>query len=90
MKSTRSARISQRLPTADDPQGHEANLEAIIMKLNEDCTNFTTILGCYACLESYPPQSVINFKLDSAGVEVERVIRLLTPDDEVMTCLGVN
>lgn len=71
-------------PTSNDPQGHEVNLDDIVSSLNEDCGSFTTTLGCYACLESYPPQSVINFTLDSSGVDVQRSIRLLTPSDDVM------
>ena len=77
-------------PTSNDPQGHEVNLDDMVSVLNENCGSFTTTLGCYACLESYPPQSVINFTLDSSGVEVQRTIRLLTPSDDVMTFLAVN
>ena len=72
-------------PTVDDEIGHKNNLNAIIMELNNQCSDFVAELGCYACLESLPPQSVINFTLDSVGVGVKRYISLWTPDGELMT-----
>jgi len=72
-------------PTADDDIGHEENLNAIIVELNNQCSGFVTELGCYACNESLPPQSAIDFTLDSAGVEVKRHINLWTPDGALMT-----
>jgi hypothetical protein len=70
--------------TDDDPYGHRANLDDIIEGLNAECPELKASLGCYACLESLPPQSIIGFTLDSSGVMVERNIRLLTPSDGVM------
>jgi|JRYF01.1.fsa_nt_gb hypothetical protein len=72
-------------PTADDDIGHEENLNAIIIELNNQCSGFVAELGCYACLESLPLQSVIDFTLDSAGVGVKRYVNLWTPDGELMT-----
>jgi hypothetical protein len=46
--------------------------DARVEKLNTQCSGFVTEFGCYACLEINPPQSVIIFKLDSAGVIVTR------------------
>lgn len=73
------------VPTTDDEIGHQENLDSIIFELNNQCHGFATELGCYACLESLPLQSIINFTLDSAGVEVKRTIRLRTPENEFMT-----
>jgi hypothetical protein len=72
-------------PVVGDDIGHEENLIAIILELNNQCSGFVAELGCYACLESLPPQSVINFTLDSAGVEVNRYVNLWTSDGELMT-----
>jgi hypothetical protein len=72
-------------PTVGDEIGHEENLDSIIMEFNNQCSGFVTELGCYACLESLPLQSVINFTLDSAGVGVKRYVNLWTPEGEFMT-----
>lgn len=74
------------VPTTDDEIGHQENLDSIIFELNKQCPDFIVELGCYACLESFPPQSVINFTLDStSSIEVKRSIRLRTPENEFMT-----
>lgn len=73
------------VPTNDDEIGHKENLESIIVELNNQCSGFVAELGCYACVESLPPQSVINFTLDSAGIGVNRFISLWTPEGESMT-----
>jgi len=73
------------VPTADDEIGHKKNLDSIIVELNNQCQNFVAELGCYACVESYPPISVINLTLDSAGIEVQRGIGLRTPKNDFMT-----
>lgn len=72
-------------PTVGDEIGHEENLNAIIIELNNQCSGFVAEVGCYACLESLPLQSVIDFTLDSAGVGVKRYVNLWTPDGELMT-----
>ena len=72
-------------PSSNDPHGHEDNLNSIVAELNDQCAGFVAELGCYACLESYPLQSVINFTLDSAGVSVHRQVNLWTPEGEVMS-----
>lgn len=72
-------------PTVGDDIGHEENLNAIIMELNNQCSGFVAELGCYACVESLPPLSVINFTLDSAGISVRRPVYLRTPKGEFMT-----
>jgi hypothetical protein len=73
------------VPTDTDDIGHEENLDSIVSELNNQCQGFVTELGCYACAESYPPQSTIYFTLDSAGIGVKRFISLLTPRNDFMT-----
>jgi hypothetical protein len=70
--------------TDDDMYGHQANLNNIIEDMNAQCPELNASLGCYACLESLPPWSVIEFSLDSAGAAVGRSAHLLTPSDGVM------
>ncbi len=73
------------LPVSGDDIGHQKNLDSIIEELNTQCSGFVTEFGCYACLESNPPLSVITFKLDSAGVIITRGITLITPEGNFMT-----
>ena len=73
------------LPVPGDDIGHKENLDSIIDELNTQCSGFVAELGCYACLESLPPLSVIDFMLDSAGIGVKRHINLWTPEGQFLT-----
>lgn len=71
------------VPVADDELGHEANLNDLVAELNS-CAGLTAEIYCYACLESFPPQSRVDFTIDSAGVAVPRYMYIRTPGYEAM------
>jgi hypothetical protein len=74
----------------NDRWGHRENVDLLIERLNVKCTNVTAVLWCYACIMTYPPQSEIILSTDSAGIEVKRVIDILTPDDDVLKYVNVH
>ncbi|MGH1433018.1 MAG: hypothetical protein ACRBG0_01015 [Lewinella sp.] len=72
------------LSIEDDPLVHENNTTGLIEELNENCENLTYMLRCYACLESYPPQSIIDVELDSVGIVITRFFRVRVPENDFM------
>ena len=76
--------------TENDQWGHKENIDLLIERLNMECENISVSLGCYACIETLPPQSELIISTDSAGVEIKRVIDILTPKDDILQYLGVH
>ncbi len=76
-------------PTFEDPTGHEANLILFADRLEQHCKVDVTI-ECYGCIETFPVQSHVLVKLDSAGVIVNRTLDIRTPADTVMTLQGIH
>ena len=74
----------------NDQWGHQENVDLLIERLNAKCASITAVLRCYACIKTYPPQSEIILSTDSSGVEVKRVIDILTPDDDVLKYVNVH
>ena len=71
-------------PRPDDDIGHEGNLGILMRRLKEQCDQVKVRKICYACIKTLPAQSEITFSLDSAGVEVHRILDISTPDDGPM------
>lgn len=76
-------------PGTGDPIGHAINLGVFIDRLRNIC-DFNADLGCYACIETYPPQSEVYIMLDSLGTNVTRVLDIATPDSIAMTFRGLH
>ncbi len=76
-------------PTFEDPTGHEANLILFADRLEQHC-NVDVSIECYGCIETFPVQSHVIVKLDSAGVIVNRTLDIRTPVDTVMTLQGIH
>ena len=86
-----NALLSPMFPysTMEDPIGHEANLILFAEKLALHC-NVDVSIECYACIETFPVQSHVVVKLDSAGVMISRTLDIRTPTDDVMTLLAIH
>ena len=75
----------------EDPIGHRKNFDTLIDLLEADGNSgFEAELLCYACIETYPEISEILVRLDSANVEITRVIDVFTPRDDRLRCSGVH
>ena len=74
----------------NDNFGHSQNLNTLIDRLNSQCKNIEASLICYACIYTLPPQSEIEVVVDSLGIEVVRIIDILTPDDEILSFHGMH
>lgn len=77
-------------PDINDRIGHLQNLNILIERLNSECTDIIATKECYACIETNPPQSEIKVKLDSFGIQVDRIIDIHTPDDDILKSSSVH
>lgn len=68
---------------------HESNLEILDGRISL-IDGLDAEIRCYACLESNPPQSVIAIEVDSSGHLVDRMLNILTPDDDRLQCSSVH
>ena len=74
----------------NDEIGHLKNLNELVERLNSSCKDFIAIKECYACIETNPVQSEIKIELDSFGYQIERIIDISTPENEVLTSIGMH
>ena len=75
--------------SANDQIGHQQNLQKIVGELNK-CNLVSSELLCYACIETYPPQSELLVSIDSSGQTVKRIVDILTPDDSSLSFVRVH
>lgn len=71
-------------PYSEDLIGHMTNLQTLADRLNEKCSQLTTELVCYACIESYPPRSIISVEFDNQGEIYLIYIFIYTPDNDIL------
>jgi len=71
-------------PTAEDPIGHQANLETLIQRLNSNCNQLIASVECYACVSTFPLTSEILVEYTLNGEEKETVIDLYTPENDIL------
>ncbi len=76
-------------PTTEDPIGHDENLIRFADRLEEHC-DVDALIECYACIETFPHQSHVLIRLDSAGMMISRTLDIRTPGDTLMTLLGIH
>ena len=69
---------------------HTKNFDILIDRIGNQNSEMTAEMGCYACIETAPPQSEILVDIDSAGTQVSRIIDILTPDDGALKCVGMH
>lgn len=73
-----------------DSYGHNENLITLINRLNSQCENIEVSIECYACIKTNPPQSEISISIDSLGIEVCRIIDILTADDKILSFSSIH
>ena len=77
-------------PSKEDKFGQEDNMNSLIYRINTNCDKVTAELICYACIKTLPPQSELKLSTDSSGVEVAIVLDILTPDDDILSCVRIH
>lgn len=77
-------------PASGDELGHAQNLETLVDRLNDQCDDYTASVLCYACIETLPLQSEILIELDSAGMPIERILDLTTPEDAPLAVINIH
>lgn len=70
--------------TTEDEIGHKANFEKLINTLNNNTKKMIVKLNCYACIKTYPLQTELEITVDSLGVKTNRIIMVLTPEDNIL------
>jgi len=70
--------------------GHQVNLNSLVNRLNNNCSNICVSVVCYACIETWPPMSELDFQMDSAGTTVHRMVDILMPDDNVLSYVSID
>lgn len=75
--------------TVTDQFGHAKNFDLLIQRLN-NCPNIVAEKFCYACIETYPLQSEILVTADSVGVAVQRIIDIVTPDNDILRYTNIH
>lgn len=78
------------LSTYNDVFGQEANLNELIRDINSSFDCATASLVCYACIETYPPISVIRVDVTYDSSSYFVVIDILTPDDDELSFAGMH
>ncbi|PLX15705.1 MAG: hypothetical protein C0597_08560 [Marinilabiliales bacterium] len=73
-----------------DNLGHSENLNTLIERLNSQSDNFEASLFCYACIKTNPPQSEIFITVDSLGIEVCRVLDILTAENKTLSFSSIH
>lgn len=77
-------------PTSSDKIGHQENIQELIDLLNSKCNDFETELKCYACIETEPAQSQINISYVTDSVSYQKIIDILTPEDNYMKFIRIH
>lgn len=77
------------VPVSGDNIGHSANLETLIRRLNQ-CEEISAQTVCYACIDTYPPQSEIIITTITGNREVLRVIDIKTPANGSLEFISVH
>ena len=83
--------LNDLYPTPDtvDRIGHSSNFDKLLVRLNT-CENITSEIRCYACIKTMPPLSEIIVKTDSSGIQIERVIDIVTSDESHLRFAGIH
>jgi hypothetical protein len=62
----------------------------LVNRINSKCENISAELICYACIETYPPQSEILLTTDSVGASINRTIDILTPSKDKLSFVRIH
>ena len=66
------------------------NITTLIERINSNCDSVTAALICYGCIKTLPPQTEILLTADSSGTTIQRVIDIVTPDDDILQCTEIH
>jgi len=77
-------------PQAEDPTGHMYNLQILVDRLNNDCSEFIASVSCYACIETYPPMSEVLVEFEEAGETRKVIIDLVTSGEDILRFGGIH
>ena len=67
-------------PVPNDDLGHLVNFDTLIYRINS-CSKIHAEMFCYGCIKTGPSQSEILIKADSSGVQIQRIIDIITSEN---------
>jgi len=73
----------------DSVLGHEENLNTLVQRIEDEC-DVTISIYCYACMESYPPQSRIVVNFVQFNVPYSKSINIFKSYDDVLFFASMN
>ncbi len=76
-------------PTPEDNIGHMNNLQILTDRINSGCEGITANLLCYACIETYPPISLILVEFVSDNTPVSATIDIVTSENDILRFGGL-
>jgi len=76
-------------PAPGDEIGHQENLNTLVQRIADEC-DVATGIYCYACMESYPPQSAIIITFVEDNVTYSKSINISTPYENVLSFVAMN
>ncbi len=76
-------------PSYFDNTGHLLNFGILISRI-EQCSNIFCDLDCYCCLQTYPATSMVLIRTDSSGVNISRIIYILTPVSDTLKYMNID
>lgn len=78
------------LPLADDSLGHNANLNELVSRLNNKCSDVVASVVCYACIYTYPVISEIKVEYTFNGNPNSCIIDIMTPENDILRYAGMH
>ena len=69
---------------------NERMFYALVNRLDDISNDISAESHCYACTKTKPPQSEILISIRSSGVEVKRIIDIISPMNDPMSCTGIH
>ena len=81
--------LQPQAASTDDPYGQTANFQTLIERV-EQCSGFSAILDCYACMESFPPQSQFTITFEGNGQNFQKICHIRTSQSEPLTYFSMH
>lgn len=75
--------------TPEDAIGHLANLQTLTERINSNCEDINASVFCYACIETYPPLSMILVEFLFEGEKQSIIIEIVTSENDILRFGGM-
>ncbi len=77
------------VPTPEDDIGHMTNLQTLTERMNSNCEDISASVMCYACIETYPPISLILVEFTCDGDPITATVEIVTSKNDILRFGGM-